>query len=176
ETLQSASEAADAVTSSVDGVPELVAELQEVANKASSLEFDELINELTSLTKSAEALVSSPDTAQLPAALAGALDELNEVLRELREGGAVNNVNQTLASARSAADSVAGSLDELPQVIARLNGLLAQAGQTIDGYNKGDALSRSVETTLRDIQQAAKALEKLARTIERNPNSLLLGR
>ncbi|MEP5173944.1 MAG: hypothetical protein ABJQ42_13400, partial [Erythrobacter sp.] len=80
------------------------------------------------------------------------------------------------ASARSAADSVAGSLDELPQVIARLNGLLAQAGQTIDGYNKGDALSRSVETTLRDIQQAAKALEKLARTIERNPNSLLLGR
>lgn len=176
ETLQAASEAADAVSFSVDGVPELVAELQEVASKAATLEFDVLINELTALTASAEALVSSPDTAKLPAALSGALDQVNAVLRELREGGAVNNVNQTLVSARSAADSVAGSLNELPQVIARLNNLLVQAGRTIDGYNKGDALSRSAETTLRDIQQAAKALEKLARTIERNPNSLLLGR
>lgn len=174
--LTSASEAADAVTSSVDGVPALITDLQAVADKAATLEFDVLINELTSLTTSAEALVSSPDTAQLPASLAGALDQLNAVLLELREGGAVNNVNQTLASARSAADSVAGSVNDLPQVIARLNSLLVQAGRTIEGYDKGETLSRSAEGALRDIQQAAKALEKLARTIERNPNSLLLGR
>ena len=34
----------------------------------------------------------------------------------------------------------------------------------------------TVEATLRDIQKAANALTKLAKTIERNPNSLLLGR
>ena len=176
KTLTSASEAADAVTSSVAGVPELVANIQTVAAKAATLEFDVLIKELTSLTSSAEALVSSPETAQLPVALAGALDQLNATLKELREGGAVQNVNQTLASARTAADSIAVSARDLPQVIARLNGLFAQAGQTIEGFNQGEELSRSAQSALRDIQQAAKALEKLARTIERNPNSLLLGR
>ncbi len=174
--LASASEAADAVTSSVEGVPELVAEIQTVAERAASLEFDTLIEELTALTTSAEALVSSPDTAQLPAALAGALDQLNATLRELREGGAVQNVNETLASARTAADSIAVSARDLPRIIDRLNALFVQAGQTIEGYNQGDELSRSAQAALRDIQEAAGALEKLARTIERNPNSLLLGR
>jgi len=175
-TLAAASDAADAVTSSVEGVPELVAEIQTVAARAASLEFDTLINELTALTSSAEELVSSPETAQLPTALAGALDQLNATLRELREGGAVQNVNQTLASARTAADSIAVSARDLPQVIERLNALFAQAGLTIEGYNQGDELSRAAQAALRDIQEAAGALEKLARTIERNPNSLLLGR
>jgi len=176
KTLVAAAEAAGAVTSSVEGVPELVAEIQTVAANAATLEFDVLIAELVSLTSSAEDLVSSPETAQLPVALAGALDQLNATLKELREGGAVVNVNQTLASARTAADSIAVSARDLPTVIARLNTLFAQAGQTIEGFNKGDELSRSAQGALRDIQQAAKALEKLARTIERNPNSLLLGR
>ncbi|MDG1352496.1 MAG: MlaD family protein [Sulfitobacter sp.] len=176
KTLSSAAEAADAVTSSAAGVPELIANIQTVAEKAASLEFDTLIQELTSLTSSAEALISSPETAQLPVALSGALDQLNATLKELREGGAVQNVNQTLASARNAADSIAVSARDLPQVIDRLNTLFVQAGQTIEGYNKGDQLSRAAESALRDIQQAAGALEKLARTIERNPNSLLLGR
>ena len=175
-TLTAASEAAEAVTSSVEGVPELITEIQTVASKAASLEFDVLIQKLTSLTSSAEALVSSPETAQLPVALAGALDQLNATLKELREGGAVQNVNQTLASARTAADSIAVSARDLPQVINRLNGLFAQAGRTIEGFDQGDELSRSAQAALRDIAQAAGALEKLARTIERNPNSLLLGR
>lgn len=174
--LQSASDAADAVSASVEGVPALVTEIQSVATRAAELEFDVLIKELTTLTTSAEALVSSPDTAQLPASLAGALDQLNAALKELREGGAVANVNQTLASARTAADSIATSANDLPQVIARLNTLFVQAGRTIEGYNQGEQLSRSADSALREIQQAAKALEKLARTIERNPNSLLLGR
>lgn len=175
-TLASAAEAADAVTSSVAGVPELISEIQEVAAKAADLEFDTLIEELTSLTSSADALISSPDTAKLPASLSGALDQLNATLRELREGGAVTNVNETLASARNAADSIAVSARDLPQIITRLNTLFVQAGRTIEGYNQGDQLSRSAQAALRDIQEAAGALEKLARTIERNPNSLLLGR
>ncbi|KEJ90840.1 intermembrane transport protein PqiB [Sulfitobacter donghicola] len=176
ETLEAASAAAETVTSSAAGVPELIEDIQAVASKAAALEFDTLINELTSLTTSAEALVSSPDTAQLPVALKGALDQLNATLKELREGGAVENVNKTLASAQTAADSIAISARDLPKVIERLNALFVQAGQTIEGYNKGDQLSRAAEAALRDIQQAAGALEKLARTIERNPNSLLLGR
>ncbi|HBB85899.1 MAG TPA: paraquat-inducible protein B, partial [Sulfitobacter sp.] len=71
---------------------------------------------------------------------------------------------------------IALSARDLPQVVERLTALFAQASRTIEGYNKGEQISRSAEQTLRDIQKAADALASLARTIERNPNSLLLGR
>ena len=65
---------------------------------------------------------------------------------------------------------------DLPQIVERLTRLFAQASQTIQGDDRGEQLSRTAQDTLRDIQKAADALTSLARTIERNPNSLLLGR
>ena len=138
--------------------------------------MDELITELTALTQSVDRVVGTDDAVALPGSLKRALDEVNYTLQELREGGAIENVNQTLASARNAADSIAVSAQDLPQIVDRLTQLFAQASRTIQGYDKGDQLSRSVQDALRDIQKAADALGSLARTIERNPNSLLLGR
>ncbi len=174
--LDSAASAADTVTASVEGVPALVEQIQSVAAKADSLELNALLEELTLLTRSAERVLGTEDAVALPGALKGALDELSATLTELREGGAVDNVNQTLASARNAADTIAVSAQELPDVVERLTALFAQASRTIEGYNKGDEISRTARETMRGIQQAADALAKLARTIERNPNSLLLGR
>ncbi|KIN62959.1 Paraquat-inducible protein B [Sulfitobacter noctilucicola] len=174
--LDSAANAASAVESSVAGVPDLVAQIEAVAAKAESLEVNELMDELTNLVRSAEAVVGTDDAVALPGSLKRALDEVNYTLQELREGGAIENVNQTLASARNAADSIAVSSKDLPQIVTRLTQLFAQAGRTIEGYNRGDELSRSAMSALRDIQKAADALASLAKTIERNPNSLLLGR
>ena len=174
--IDSAAGAADSVTGSVAGVPALIEQIQAVATKADSLELNALLDELTALTRSADKVIGTDDAIALPGALKGALDELNATLTELREGGAVANVNQTLASARNAADNIAVSAQELPDVVDRLTQLFAQASRTIEGYNKGDQISRTAQETLRDIQKAADALAKLARTIERNPNSLLLGR
>ena len=174
--VDSAANAADSVTSSVEGVPQLIEQIQGLASKAEALALDELLAELTELTRSADAVVGAPEAAQLPGSLKRALDEVNYTLQELREGGAIENVNQTLTSARNAADSIALSAKDLPQIVDRLTRLFAQASRTIEGYNKGDELSRTAESTLRDIQKAADALASLARTIERNPNSLLLGR
>lgn len=174
--LTAAEEAAKSVSSSVEGVPQLVAQIEAVAKKAGELELQELVDELAALTRSAEAVIGTDDAIALPGALKGALDELNASLKELREGGAVDNVNRTLASARNAADNIAVSAQDLPRIVERLTGVLTQASQTIQGYNKGDEISRSTQDTLRNISKAADALAKLARTIERNPNSLLLGR
>jgi paraquat-inducible protein B len=174
--LDEASKAVDTVNSSIEGVPELVERMQAVVVKAESLEVEELLTELSALTRSADALISTEDARALPGSLKRALDEVNYTLQELREGGAIENVNQTLASAKNAADSIALSARDLPQVVERLTRLFAQASRTIEGYNKGDEISRSAQETLRDIQKAADALASLAKTIERNPNSLLLGR
>ena len=164
------------ISTAVEGVPELIEQFKAVAAKAESLEVQELVTELTALTRSADELISAEDAKELPKALKRALDEVNYTLQALREGGTVENVNRTLASARTAADNVAITARDLPDVLARLNRLLNQASTTIAGYDKGDELNRAAQSTLRDIQKAADALASLARTIERNPNSLLLGR
>ncbi|MBW4962432.1 MCE family protein [Sulfitobacter sp. CW3] len=176
DALDAVSTAADGFSTSVEGVPDLITEVQAVAAKASELELQQLVDELTNLTRSAEAVVGTPDAVALPGSLKNALDELNYTLQELREGGAVENVNQTLASARNAADNIAVSAKDLPQIVDRLSSLFDQASRTIEGYDQGEKISRSAQETLRDIQKAADALASLAKTIERNPNSLLLGR
>lgn len=164
------------INTAVEGVPQIIEQIQSIAAKADSLEIEQLVQELTNLTSSADTLISSEDFNNLPRALKRALDEVNFTLQALREGGTVENVNQTLASARNAADNVATTANGLPAVLGRLNRVLAQAGTTLQGFDRGDELTRSVQGTLRDIQKAADALASLARTIERNPNSLLLGR
>jgi paraquat-inducible protein B len=174
--VDSVSAAADSFSTSTEGVPALVTEIQAVAEKASQLELQQLFDELTALTRSADQVIGTPDAVALPGSLKNALDELNYTLQELREGGAIENVNSTLASARNAADNIAVSAQDLPRIVTRLSALFDQAGRTIEGYNQGDQISRTTQQTLRDIQKAADALTSLARTIERNPNSLLLGR
>ncbi|UWR15331.1 intermembrane transport protein PqiB [Sulfitobacter sp. M368] len=174
--LEGATVAANSVTTSVEGVPALVEQIQAVAAKAETLELNQLVEELTALTKSADAVIGTEAAVALPGSLKRALDEVNYTLQELREGGAIENVNKTLASARNAADNIAVSAKDLPNIVDRLTRLFAQASRTIEGYNKGEEISRSAQDTLRDIQKAADALASLARTIERNPNSLLLGR
>ena len=174
--LEGATAAANSVTTSVEGVPALVEQIQAVAAKAETLELNQLVDELTALTKSADAVIGTDAAVALPGSLKRALDEVNITLQELREGGAIENVNKTLASARNAADNIAVSAKDLPNIVDRLTSVFAQASRTIEGYNKGDEISRSAQDTLRDIQKAADALASLARTIERNPNSLLLGR
>ena len=176
QVLDDAASAAQSVEESVAGVPALVEQINAVAAKADSLPVEQLVTELTALVKSADQVIGTEDAVALPGSLKRALDELNYTLQELRKGGAVENVNQTLASARNAADNIAASAQDLPRIVDRLTALFNQAGRTIEGYNKGDELSRSAQAALRDIQKAADALASLARTIERNPNSLLLGR
>lgn len=174
--VDSAAAAADGVATSVEGVPALVTQLQAVAAKAESLPLDELTTQLTALTASADKILGTEAAQQLPADLGAALNEINATLGELREGGAVTNINATLDSTRKAADAVATSTQDLPALVERIRGVLDQAAATIAGYNKGDVLSRDARTALRDISKAADAMASLARMLERNPSALIRGR
>ncbi|RLJ36153.1 paraquat-inducible protein B [Litoreibacter meonggei] len=174
--VDAAAAAANGVNASVEGVPALVKQLQAVAAKAETLPLEDLTTQLTTLTASADAILGTDAAKQLPADLGAALNEINATLRELREGGAVTNINATLDSARKAADAVATSTQDLPALVERVRLVLNQANQTIAGYNKGDVLSRDAQSALRDISKAAEAMTSLARMLERNPGSLIRGR
>ncbi|GIT89097.1 intermembrane transport protein PqiB [Roseobacter sp. OBYS 0001] len=174
--IDAATSAATAVGTSVEGLPELVTELAGVAAEAASLPLKDLTQQVTDVLASADAVVSAPAMQELPASLAGALDELNRTLAELREGGAVDNVNATLLSARNAADAVALSTQDLPDLVDRITQVFDEASATIAGYNKGEVLSRDAQAALRDISQASNAISALARLLERNPSALIRGR
>lgn len=168
--------AARGVNSAVEGVPELLASFQAVAAKAEALPVDELVQELTDLAATADTVIGTDAFKALPADLSAALIEVQATLQAIREGGVIENANATLASASSAADAVAIAAADLPALMNRMSSVLNQASTTIKGYDKGDRLTRDVENALRDIQKAAKALASLAKTIERNPSSLIRGR
>ena len=176
EAIDAATSAAVSVGASVEGVPELIDQLNAVAAKAETLPVEDLIVELTGLTSAAEALIDTDAARDLPASLGSALDELNATLADLRAGGAVDNVNATLLSTREAADAVALSSQDLPALVERISRVFEQASATIAGYNKGEALSRDAQAAMRDISQAAEAITSLARLLERNPSALIRGR
>ncbi|MBY5934728.1 MCE family protein [Tateyamaria omphalii] len=174
--LTDASAAATAVENAVAGLPSVVERLDRIAAGAEEVELDTLAAELEGVLATARRLFGDASDADLPDALAGALTEAEAALAALRNGGLIDSANATMSSAREAAAAVESAADELPALANRLNSTLTQAQSTLRGYEEGSAFSRETLRALNEIERAAKALSDLARTIQRNPNSLILGR
>ena len=157
-------------------IPALIAEFEAVATTAKELELQGLVDSATSTLNRVDALVGSQDTLELPGTLNDALTEMRLALAELREGGVVENLNATLQSASDAAGSVAESVEDLPQLTARLERLVAETETVVRSYGDRSDFNTQTLAALREVQNAAKAISELARAIERSPNSLIFGR
>ncbi|PRY74179.1 paraquat-inducible protein B [Marivita geojedonensis] len=157
-------------------IPELLTELEAVATTAKELELQALVDSATSTLNRVDALVGSQDTLELPGTINDALTEMRLALTELREGGVVENLNATLQSASDAAGSVAESVEDLPQLTARLERLVAETETVVRSYGERSDFNTQTLSALREVQNAAKAISELARAIERSPNSLIFGR
>jgi paraquat-inducible protein B len=81
-----------------------------------------------------------------------------------------------MASAREAAEAVAEAFAHLPELSARLEALVTRTEGLIAAYGDRSDFNDETLAALREVRSAARAISQLARTIERNPNSLLLGR
>lgn len=176
DTLVSLQGTVERANASIDGVPQLVERVDGVIAKLETVPIDQLTVDLSELLKAVDRLIDTPQARQLPADLSQTLTEVAAVLRDLREGGTVANVNTTLQSASDAADAVARATDELPSLVDRLGTLISQAQATLTGYDGNSQINRDARTALRALTEAMRAIDGLARTIERKPNSLILGR
>ncbi|EIE51878.1 paraquat-inducible protein B [Salipiger aestuarii] len=181
--LDSAANAADTVNAmagdlegAASEIPGLVAEARALVKKANTLPLEAFVNRASDLLDSADRLIDSEDARALPGALTRAFDEAQRALAELRQGGVVENANATLASARDAAAAIEEAAQTLPALSRRIGSLVGQAETTIGGYADNSEFNRETVSALREVREAAEALTKLARQIERNPNSLLFGR
>jgi paraquat-inducible protein B len=157
-------------------IPALLAELEEVVATANELELQALVDSATGTLSRVDALVGSDDTMELPGTINDALTEMRLALTELRQGGVVENLNATLQSASDAAGSVAESVEDLPQLTARLERLVAETETVVQSYGARSDFNTQTLSALREVQNAAKAISELARAIERSPNSLIFGR
>lgn len=173
--LENADTAAEGIATASTDFPALVTDLRDLAAKANALKAEDLIASTTKLLDSAEAVIGTDAARALPADLSAALAEVQAALKELRDGGAVANANAALASAKDAADSVATAAANLPDLTAQLEDLVEKANALVATYGAESRFNTETLDLLRELQGAAKAVTQLARTIERKPNSLLIG-
>ena len=83
------------------------------------------------------------------------------------------------SAARYSSDAAAAieeAAQSLPSLSARIESLVSEAEVAVRGYGENSSFNRETVAALREVREAAEALTKLARQIERNPNSLLFGR
>ncbi|MHA6326392.1 MlaD family protein [Roseivivax sp. CAU 1753] len=164
------------VEEAAQGLPALVEQADAILRDVGEVSLETLAARTTDLLTSADALIDQASTRALPEELNGALNQLSLMLSELREGGLVDSTNATLASARDAASAIEEATQLLPGIAAQLRVVANQAGATLGAYGRDSQFSRETQGAIRQIEAAASAIERLARTIERNPNSLILGR
>jgi paraquat-inducible protein B len=175
-TLKRAEEAADSLYSAADMTPAVIADLRAVTAKITELKAEELVEATTELMSSANALIDTEGARDLPPALTAALEEVRVLLGELREGEAVSNVNAALTSARDAAGSVEEAVAGLPDIVARLEGLVTQSEQLISAYGARSDFNDETLSMLREVRSAARSIATLVRALERSPNSILFGK
>lgn len=168
--------AVEDVEAAADGLPAIVDRARGIVEGAGEVEIEVLAAQVSDLVASADALIDQESTRALPGELNGALEDLRATLTELREGGLVENANATLASARGAAQAIRDASQTLPALSAELRLLAGEAGTTLATYGENATFTRDTRAAIRQVTEAAEAIERLARTIERNPNSLILGR
>ncbi len=176
QTVEAAGAVAASAEDSLSGVPGLIESLTQTADTARALPLEDLVSRVSAMVADVETLLEQPGTRALPQTLNDTLEEMRLALADLREGGAVASLTETMSSAQSAAAAIEEATGELPQISARLDALLRQASATLAGYDQGSEINRSARAAMTALGRAATAVESLARALERRPNSLILGR
>lgn len=181
--LTAAETTANNLSTASENVPALIEDLRTLTAKANSLEAEALITQATTFLASADAVINTDGARALPQSLTDALDEVRLAVAELRGGGAVDNLNAALNSAQAAAESIDVAAEDfrvtmadLPRLSEQLKGVLATAERVIASYGNRSDFSDETIRALRDVSDAARAVEALSRQLERDPTSLLLGR
>ena len=122
------------VDASIEGVPDLIADIEAVAEEVAGVPLQDMVNDVTEMSESLLQLVGSDATQALPAQLGDLAVELDLTLKEVR--GLVSELNASDAGPRlvAAVDSAARALDTLdtsiagvPQIVDRVNALAAEA-------------------------------------------------
>lgn len=157
-------------------LPTIMENLTTLSETAAALEVDALIASANSVLTGADAFLNAEGMTEVPANLASALTELEALMTALGEADVVGSLNATLSAAEGAATSADAAAEALPALVERTEAVLGQVNGLLSTYGARSDFMGETMSVLQEITDAARAIARLARTIERNPNSLLTGR
>lgn len=178
--LLSALESSERISAGIaafsDGLPGVIDSVETITEEIRQVPLAELVGSLDQVTQQLQGLLGSESIDDLPESIRGTLGELQAALTELRTGGAVENLNKALAAAQGSMEAIEIATERVPDVVSRLDSVAQTLETAVAGYAPGSRIQVDITNALRDISEAADAFRSLARTLERNPNSLITGR
>jgi phospholipid/cholesterol/gamma-HCH transport system substrate-binding protein len=154
----------DAIVQAVSGFPEMVGAALKLIDK-----LDQLVNDA--------------GQAALPQRTLDTLASAERVFSDIRATLTKLDAGKLSTQASGTLERLDGAIGRLDKLLARVDaedGVLVSAGRASDAM--GDAavnargLTDDLGATMRDVQQAAQAVQKLADALERDPDMLLKGR
>lgn len=167
--VSSANAAMGPITDATTRLPAIMENLTALSESAAALELEALVASANSVLAGVDAFITAEGMTEVPANLASALTELEALMTALTAADVVGSLNSTLTSANAAAV-------ELPALVARTEDVLGQVNGLLSTYGARSDFMGNTMTVLQEITDAARAISRLARAIERNPSSLLTGR
>jgi paraquat-inducible protein B len=154
----------------------LQAGAQDALRRLADLPLEEVVASVIAALDSVTRLASNPELKAAPATLNRALASAATLLETLESRDAAGRVADAADAAGGAAASLAEAAESLPQLSRRLDALLGTLEGVAAAYGAGSPLNSEALATLREARQAARSIATLAQTLERRPNSLILGR
>ncbi|MBC7953267.1 MAG: MCE family protein [Rhodospirillaceae bacterium] len=189
---------------SVPEMPSIASEFDAFKQQITELPLQDLVASVDQTIKSLDRLISSPEMRDSMRALAESLGETREFLAGLNQDARplMRELTATAQSARQTSDQAGASLrsvegevrstlgevrqlstsarTDLRTTLRSADQALQQARTTLTSVNgivADDTRSRAdIDSALQNLAQASNALRSFADTVERNPNSILIGR
>ena len=174
--VDEATAAAEAVKLAAADVPEMVEKIDIAAESVEEFDFPGISDEAKGILQDIRAMLGTEDAEQLPKNLSDTLKAASGLLNDLRDGNAAGSLNELLVSAKQATENVSASVQNLPDLMRRLEGLVARADTAVAAYGARSDFNNEMLNMMREMRRAASSFGSLARMMERNPRAFILGR
>lgn len=167
-------------------LPTITSGLQELTETFEKLPLEDVAQKMLNTLDGLEELVHSPELATSLYHLDKSLKNLTRLTSNLNENlpQILDQTSSAMISVKRAADNFEGKIDPLAQSIgesaATLQSTLQKVDQTLTTLNRAVAedspLRYRLDKALDDFSKATRSVRTLTDALERNPESLLLGK
>lgn len=172
------------IPSMPSAISEYQASLSEILADLKKVDFAGISREMKTLLATSSKKVNDLDVKQLGDKVGRAADAVTTLVESPETKQALTNINETLVALKAAIAKIDGQVgpvsDDLKATLASaqtaLKTLEGTAATTRRFVQEQGQVGEEVTLALRQVAEAASALENLASALERNPSSLIVGK
>lgn len=177
-------------------IPTTATAFQALKDQLESVDLKKIVDDLSQIANSARQLIAAPELKQGLKDFAATAGHARKLAAQLdrRAVPLTQGAERAMASVDRAGDKVSSAADKLGTGADRASELLDPKGPTVrdvqravnelahasaslrEAADSDGPLLQQTERTMRELSQAARALRQLARSLEGQPQQLLLGR